>query len=431
VWFIALAALAATACAASGAAHSRSAAPRTAEGNDNPGHPRMRALSDSVRHVLDRALHDSAFPGAYAVVGNHAGVIASYGVGRLDWRPSPVPDDTTLWDLASLTKVVGLTTAMMQLVDAGRVSLAAPVQRYLPEWTGPGKDRVTVRDLLTHSSGLPAWRPLYDHATTSSDALALVYATPLDTVPGARMVYSDLGAILLGQIVARVSGEPLDRYLARHLFEPLGMRSTGYRPDPALRARTAPTEYDPRRGRQAWGEVHDENAYLLGGVSAHAGLFSTARDLTRFARMYLSGGELDGRRIVSTAAITEFTRVPDPGLSHRALGWETPDGENSAGHRMSPHAFGHTGFTGTSLWIDPAHDAFVLLLSNRVNPTRENRRIRGVRVQLADAVMAALGAPLAIAPTPPSARSSSTPTSAPPSAPRSAPTSSPSTGQRP
>ncbi len=351
----------------------------------------MRVVRDSIARVLDRAIADSAFPGAISVVGTKHRAMTSYAVGKIDWSAdAPVPDERTLWDLASLTKVVGMTTAMMQLVEQDRVDLDAPVVRYLPEFVGGGKERVTIRHLLTHSSGLPAWRPLYKEATTADTAVAIVFGTPLDTVPGARMVYSDLGAILLGKVVERVSGESLDSYVARHVTGPLGMTSTMYRPDTSLRQRVAPTEFDPWRQRHIRGEVHDENAYMLGGVSGHAGLFSTAADLTRFARMLLSGGMLDGVRILRPATIAQFTTVQDPGLSHRALGWETPSGQNSAGHRMSARAFGHTGFTGTSLWIDPERGVFVLLLSNRVNPSRQNTRIGLVRVALADAAMAAL-----------------------------------------
>ncbi|MDQ6886264.1 MAG: beta-lactamase family protein [Gemmatimonadota bacterium] len=351
------------------------------------------AVQDSMRRVLDHAITDSAFPGAWAIAGSHDRVYAALGVGHLDWKqPSPAPDEGTIWDLASLTKIVGMTTAMMQLWAQHRIDLDAPVQRYLPSWTGPGKERVTVRHLLTHSSGLPAWRPLYKESTTAAEALALVYATPLDTVPGARMVYSDLGAILLGQIVERLTGQGLDSYLAEHVFRPLEMASTMYRPGASLQTRIAPTEFDPWRQRQLHGEVHDENAFALGGISAHAGLFSSGRDMARYARMILNGGTLDGVRILTPEAIAAFTRVQDSALSNRALGWEAPNGQNSAGHRLSPHAFGHTGFTGTSLWIDPDHDLFLVLLSNRVNPTRENRRIGGVRIALADAVAGALEA---------------------------------------
>jgi len=354
----------------------------------------LARLRDTVGVILDAAVRDSVFPGAIAVVGTRDGTLMERSAGHLDWAPSPTPDANTLWDLASLTKVVGLTTAVMQLTEQGLVGLDAPVAKYLPEFAGPGKERVTVRHLLTHSGGVRWWRPLYQEAPTPDSILALVFAAPLDTVPGARMVYSDLGAILLGQIVVRVSGQPFDRYLQARIFEPLGMRDTKFRPPRTLWERVAPTEVDTAyRKRHVRGEVHDENAYALGGVSSHAGLFSTARDLTRFARMMLGGGTLDGAVIVSPRTIAEFTKVQDPALSHRALGWETPNGVNSGGHLLSPRAFGHTGFTGTSIWIDPEHDLFILLLSNRVNPTREHTGIVGVRVALADAVLALVRKP--------------------------------------
>ncbi|HXE59664.1 MAG TPA: serine hydrolase, partial [Gemmatimonadaceae bacterium] len=200
------------------------------------------------------------------------------------------------------------------------------------------------------------------------------------------------GAMLLGKIVERVSGEPLDVYLRRHVFAPLGMTSTMFKPPARLLPRIAPTERDPWRGRLVHGQVHDENAYFLGGVSGHAGLFSSGLDLARFARMYLEGGALDGARVVTQAAIDTFTHVQNAALSNRALGWETPNGTNSAGHEMSARAFGHTGFTGTSIWIDPARDLFVILLSNRVDPTRDNPRLGPVRVQLADAVVSVVDA---------------------------------------
>jgi CubicO group peptidase (beta-lactamase class C family) len=200
------------------------------------------------------------------------------------------------------------------------------------------------------------------------------------------MVYSDLGAILLGEIVQRVTGERLDRYTATHLFGPLGMTETMYLPAMALRTRIAPTERDPWRGRLLLGEVHDENASRLDGVSAHAGLFSSARDLARFARMYLNHGRLNGVTVLDSATIEQFTKVQDRTLSTRGLGWETANGSNSGGQRLSPRGFGHTGFTGTSIWIDPGRDLFVILLTNRVNPTRENRKISGVRTALANGV---------------------------------------------
>jgi CubicO group peptidase (beta-lactamase class C family) len=201
------------------------------------------------------------------------------------------------------------------------------------------------------------------------------------------MTYSDLGAIILGEVVARVSGQPLDVFLQERVFAPLGMRETMFRPDAGLRRRIAPTEVDPWRQRHLRGEVHDENAFALGGVSSHAGLFSTAEDLVRIARMFLADGVLDGQRFISTGTIDRFTAVQDSALSHRALGWETPNGTNSAGRLMSGRSFGHTGFTGTSFWVDRDRGIFVILLTNRVNPTRERRQIGAIRVAVADAVM--------------------------------------------
>jgi CubicO group peptidase (beta-lactamase class C family) len=363
------------------------------QGSSGPVPPSTNAvavdavLRDSLHAVLRRAERDSAFPGAYAVVGNHTGILAEDSVGHLDWGPSAVPDEHSLWDLASLTKVVGMTTAVMQLYEQGKIDLDAPLQRYIPEWQGPHKELVTVRHLITHTSGLPADRP-YDRQTHDADSIAkLMFATPLDTLPGVRMVYSDIGAYMLGRLVERISGETLDQYVLNHVFGPLGMTETMYRPPASLKARIAPTEIDPVRGGKVWGVVHDERAYYLGGVSAHAGIFSSAHDLARFAEMYLDGGALDGVRIVQPQTIALFTRRQ---VQDRALGWQKPDGNNSAGHMMSELAFGHTGFTGTSIWIDPATDVFVILLSNRVNPTRANNKIGRVRVALADAVMSTL-----------------------------------------
>jgi CubicO group peptidase (beta-lactamase class C family) len=370
------------------------AAPKAASGavaqKGQPTAALRTALRDTLQSILDRGVVDSAFPGAVAVVGNRNGPIVTVAAGHLDWAPSPVPTDRTLWDLASLTKVVGMTSAMMQLVEQGKVDLDAPVQRYLPEWQGPNKNRVTVRDLITHRSGLPAFKTYYKLNLSPDSTLGLFMATPLDTLPGVRMVYSDIGAILLGKIVERVSGQRLDQYLAQHVFGPLGMTDTQYRPDSSLFARIAPTERDPWRGRLVHGEVHDENAYALGGISGHAGLFSTAHDLSRLAQAYLNGGELDGARFAKASTIRQFTTVEDSTFSSRALGWDTPSDRSSAGHFIKRPAFGHTGFTGTSLWIAPQHDLYVLLLTNRVNPTRERNGIGRVRVQVADAAMRAL-----------------------------------------
>lgn len=354
-----------------------------------------RDLRDSLIAVLRAARADSAFPGAYAVVGDSHGILAEYGVGHIDWKRSPRPTRYTLWDLASLTKVIGTTTALAQLVERGVVDLDAPVQRYVPEWRGPNKERVTVRHLLTHTSGLPSFKP-YDQQTHDADSVAaLLFSTPLERAPGDSMVYSDIGAFMMGQIVERVSHEKLDVYLRKHVFAPLHMWDTRFNPPRSERARVAPTEFDSTRGGLVRGKVHDERAYYLGGVAAHAGLFSTAHDVSRFARMLLNGGVLDGARVLEAETIARFTAYADSARSNRALGWEKPPA-SWAGTKMSSRAFGHTGFTGTSIAVDPELDLYVILLSNRVNPTRQNPRIPGVRRHLADAVVSAVRARRAI-----------------------------------
>lgn len=360
---------------------------------ERPLPPGTTALTDSVRRVLEAGVRDSVFPGAIAVIGSRTQLLSEVAVGRIDWADTAAaPDARTIWDIASLTKVVGMTTAMMRLVETRTIALDAPVQRYLPEFAGPGKEAVTIKHLLTHSSGLPAHRTLWLESETADEARRIVLATPLDTLPGARYVYSDLGAMIAGWVIERVTGRPLDAYLEDQVFGPLKMTDTRYHPAVGDIDRIAPTEVDPWRGRHLRGEVHDENAFRLGGVSAHAGLFSSAADLSRFAQMMLNGGELGGARIVRPATIEQFTRRQDPAISHRALGWETPTGTNSAGRVMVCPAFGHTGFTGTSLWIDPVNDRFVIILTNRVNPSRANSRIGPVRTTIADAATSAAAA---------------------------------------
>jgi serine-type D-Ala-D-Ala carboxypeptidase len=360
----------------------------------NPSAPNaaltVARIRDSVRTVLDRALADGAFPGAIAVVGTRAGIAMTYGVGKLDVTDSTRPSPSTIYDLASLTKVVATTTLIMNFVDRGTIALDAKVVQYLPEWTGPRASELTVRQLLTHSSGLAAWRPFYKEAVDRADARAQLLLVGPDTAPNTRYLYSDMNFMLLGMVIEKVSGMPLDSAFQAIVARPLKLIDTRFRPDFALRMRIAPTEFDPWRQRQLRGEVHDENAFRFDGVSGHAGVFSTGDDLSRMARMWLNSGTLDGVRYVSAATVAQFTRAQDTSISTRALGWETANGTNSAGKRLSPRSFGHTGFTGTSMWMDPSRDLFIILLTNRVNPTRENRRIGAVRSALADAVSGAV-----------------------------------------
>jgi len=341
----------------------------------------------SLASAVDSGIAQGAAPGAVVAV-SIRGARYLHGTGRLGADLPAEPGFTTVYDLASLTKVVGLTTGLMLAVADGRIELDAPVSRYVPAFQGPGKEAITVRMLLTHSSGLPAHRRLWEQSSGPETALALVNATPLDTTPGARMVYSDLGAIVLTEALEAVTGTSLDRWLADRVFTPLGMASTRFRPPASWEERVAPTEQDPWRGRMLRGEVHDENASWLGGISGHAGLFSTADDLLRFGEWLLAqwhGQPAAGLPVLPQQVVRQFTtRQNVVSGSSRALGWDTPSPGSSAGRRLSGSSFGHTGFTGTSIWIDPERDLVVVLLSNRVHPSRDNPRLGPLRPVVAD-----------------------------------------------
>jgi CubicO group peptidase (beta-lactamase class C family) len=379
----------------------------------SPSPPMPVALADwhPVTRVLDSAVAAGAAPGAVLAVTRNGDRFV-YSTGQLGADDPQHPDGTTVYDLASLTKVVALLPAVMFAVEEHRLDLDAPIQRYVPAFTGPGKDRVTVRLLLAHASGLPAIRLLYREVASRAEAFALVDSTPLKYPPGTKESYSDLGSIVLTQAVEAVYGERLDSLVQRRVFEPLGMSSTRYLPPASWRDHIAPTELDPWRGRVLRGEVHDENAAVMDGVSGHAGLFGSAADLLTFAEWLISVGQSAGRSggqsptsgsngpparpttrpPVHPSTLREFTQRQNiiPG-STRALGWDTPASENSsAGRRLSRQSFGHLGFTGTSLWIDPERHLAIVLLSNRVNPTRDNPRWAPVRAAIADLVMTTL-----------------------------------------
>jgi beta-glucosidase-like glycosyl hydrolase/CubicO group peptidase (beta-lactamase class C family) len=348
-----------------------------------------------VDRVLDRFVGEGAFPGGVVAVGHRGALVHLKPFGRLSYdEDAAAVRADTIYDLASLTKVVATTTMAMILVGEDRLDLDAPVQDFLPLFVGPGKETVTVRHLLTHSSGIDWWAPLYEELRGHEAYVERIQAMDLVYEPGSQSKYSDLGLILLGEILERLAGEPLDAFVRRRVFEPLGMADTLFRPGADLVARIAPTERDEWRGRLVRGEVHDENAFALGGVAPHAGLFSAAPDLSRFAQMILNGGVFEHRRIVPRWVVREFTRRAGVPESTRALGWDTKSAEgSSAGTLFSPSSFGHTGFTGTSIWIDPERELFVILLTNRVHPTRENILIRQARPAVADAVVRGLVEP--------------------------------------
>jgi CubicO group peptidase (beta-lactamase class C family) len=345
-----------------------------------------------IDRVVQRGITAGGFPGAAVVVGRKGASVWHKGFGHLDWaKSSPaVSPSETIYDLASLTKVVGTTTAVMILYDEGLIGLDDPVSKYLPEFSGGVKDSVTIRLLLEHRSGLPPDRPLWRLASSPADARRIVLSASLDYRPGTRYVYSDLGAMTLAFIVEKVSGQPLDGFLHDRVYAPLGMSHTFFRPADSLKDEVAPTEVTPPRGYPLQGEVHDENAYALGGVAGHAGLFSTAQDLAVFAQMMLNGGEYDGVRIVADSTIRLFTTRA---AGNRALGWAMADGQWGSGQFLSNQAYGHVGYTGTSLWIDPTRDMFVILLTNRVHAARARRPekvIADVRADLSDAAALAV-----------------------------------------
>ena len=358
----------------------------------------MSALRlDAITRVVRRGISEGGFPGAAVVVGRRGAAVYSQGFGRLSWgadAPSVSPD-RSVYDLASLTKVIGTSTAIMLLYDEGKLTLDDKVHTFFPEFTGGDKDVVTIRDLLTHRGGLPAGRDLWRLAWSPADAQRLELDTPLEYTPGTRYIYSDLGADILGFIAERVSGKKLDELLQDRVFTPLGMTETWYRVPASVRERTAPTATMSVRGYSLQGDVHDENAHALGGVAGHAGLFSTAGDLSVFAAMMLGKGVYNGTRIISDTTVERFTARA---AGSRALGWDTCADHTGVGcgRYMSSRAYGHTGFTGTSIWIDPERDMFVVLLTNRVFESRARRPervISDVRADLSDVSAWAVMAP--------------------------------------
>ncbi len=349
----------------------------------------------SAFQVMEKAVADKAFPGGVLAVGYKGALVALKGFGKFDYSPdaTAVTSDA-IYDLASVSKVVGTTTAAAMLYEQKKLLLDLPVVRYLPEFAAaPDHDQIAVRQLLTHSSGLPSYERLFLNSSDKQAILKRIYAMPLAAKPGEKFAYSDFGPILLGEIIERVTGQPLDLFLRQQVFDPLEMKDTFYNPPKTYLPRIPPTEQDDVfRKRLVRGEVHDENAWVMGGVAGHAGLFSTARDLAAFAQMMLNGGTYGGRRILKRNTVETFTaRQPAPAGSTRALGWDTPSAKgSSAGDFFSPRSFGHTGFTGTSLWLDPEKELFVILLSNRVHPTRENQQHIKVRPAVHNAVVEAL-----------------------------------------
>jgi uncharacterized protein YbbC (DUF1343 family)/CubicO group peptidase (beta-lactamase class C family) len=368
---------------------------------------------DILDGIFHKAMADDELPGAVVVVGWRGEVVfsKSYGLRAVLPAREPMTDDT-IFDLASLTKIFATSLSVSKLIERGRIRLNDPVARYVPEFAPNGKDRITVRHLLTHTSGLRPIPSLPAKWSGTEAVLAAIYADSLVSPPGARFTYSDTGFIVLGELVRRVSGFPLDEFAARNIYGPLGLKFTRFRPPPEWRERIAPSEEidlpegakpGSGRGRILRGEVHDPRARGMGGVAGHAGLFSTAEDLARLCQMILDGGVApDGARIFApqTLALMTGSHTPPWSPSLRGLGWDIDSAFSAPRGEIFPvGGFGHTGFTGTSVWLDPASRTYVIILSSTQHPA-PRPAISSVRSRVATAVAAAVGARAATLPAP-------------------------------
>lgn len=365
-----------------------------------------RAGLERAFRFLQDEISAGSIPGAVVAIGRGRGIAALTALGWASLFPEKEPMTTaTVFDLASLTKVVATTPAALLLLERGAFRLDDPVQLFLPDFTGGNREAVRIRHLLTHTSGLPAFVHLFNRGLSRQEIMASIHRLELTYPPGTDVVYSDLGFILLTEVIEKITGQRLDQFTRREVFAPLGLEDTGFLPLPPSAARAdrdwlrqphfAATEYRADWGRYVRGEVHDENANAMEGVSGHAGLFSTAADLARYARLWLAEGKIPDQpatRLLAARTVAEATRNHTEGLREaRGLGWVIRGRENSSGgDLLSSRAYGHTGFTGTSLWIDPELDLFVVLLTNRVHLGRDNTAILRLRPRFHNLVVAAL-----------------------------------------
>ena len=346
----------------------------------------------SAFSILEKAIAARAFPSCSLAITFRGELVAHKALGRFTYDPaSPEVTTASLFDLASLTKVVATTAMAMILYERGLLDLEAPVTAIVPEFANHDSRRreITLRMLLAHSSGLPAYEKLFLRAKTREDLLQAAFTTPLAAAPGARAEYSDVGFIILGVILERLADETFDAFCQREIFGPLGMTNTTFNPTRALKDSIPPTADDRTfRHRIIQGEVQDENASILGGIAGHAGLFSAAEDLAIFAHAMLNSGH----PILRPATVELFSRRESaPEGTSRALGWDTPSAPSQSGKYFSPRSFGHLGYTGTSLWIDAEHQLSITLLTNRTWPDCQNEAIKQVRPAFCDAVIEDLG----------------------------------------
>ena len=375
-------------------ASSLSAAGRAVESRA-PGEETPQSGLQAIAPLVEEAIREGKCPGAVVLVSHKGEVIYRRAFGHRALVPEKLPMEVnTIFDMASLTKVIATTTAVMQLVEQGRIRLEDTVGEYWPDFKSNGKEEITIRELMTHYSGLGPDLPLEPPWSGYESAMRLIVEQKPIAAPGTRFLYSDTNYETLGEIVRRVSGEPLDVYSAEHIFTPLGMKDTMFKPPASLRPRIAPTQYqEGTTGKMLWGEVHDPTAYNMGGVAGHAGLFSTADDLSILAQMILAGGTLRGIRILSSLSVEKMTSPASPPgkPAVRGLGWDIDSPFSSNRGELFPvGSFGHTGFTGTSVWMDPFSDTYVIILTNAVHPAGKGNVI-ALRSKIATVVAAAVG----------------------------------------
>ncbi len=343
--------------------------------------------------VINKAINDSAFPGAVVLIWKDGKTIYEKAFGNYTYDPeSQKVYPHTLYDLASLTKVIATTTAAMICYDRKLFSLDDKVVKYIPQFGVNSKENITIKNLLLHNSGLPAWKKFYGRNIKYDEVINEIYNSELEYKTGEKTVYSDLGIITLGKIIEKVTGKNLDKFCEDEIFNPLKMKSTFFNPNDSLKQFCAPTEVDNYwRMKTLQGEVHDETSAMLNGVAGHAGLFSTASDISKLMSVLMNKGKVGQNQFIKQSTVELFTKRYSE-ESTRALGWDTKsDSGSSAGNYFSKNSFGHTGFTGTSIWADPDRNLFVVFLTNRVYPTRENIKIQIIRPQLHDVIIKSLG----------------------------------------
>jgi CubicO group peptidase (beta-lactamase class C family) len=355
-------------------------------------------LSVTLDSIANDAIARGVASGISIAVGRYGRLVHLRGYGTTDWAPgSEAVNDSTLFDIASLTKVVATTMAAMLLEEDGRLDLDRPVRLYVPELKARDKAAITSRMLLTHSAGFEAGAPLYRKWRGRAAYLKQINLRKLQYKPGTGSTYSDWDMVVLQAVIERIAKEPLDSLVARRVSTPLGMHETRFNPDlrdAQLVRRIVATEDDSARGGLLRGVVDDQNAWALGGVAGQAGLFSSARDLAVFSQMLLDGGTYRGRSLLRPETIARWTSRQSA-TSSRALGWDAPAPGASSGQYFSPRSFGHTGYTGTSIWVDPERSLFVVLLMNRINSRGASEEHLPIRRAVSDAVQAAiLDAPL-------------------------------------